>query len=72
MRASAADSESNSDFVSDLISMFLVFFLRGLFGYLKRGIVPIVCNLLRGELYWRVLGLICLREFYDELLRFSI
>ena len=47
MRASAANSESDSEFLSDPVSVFLAFFSSWIFYYIKRGIVPVVCNLLR-------------------------
>ena len=46
-------------------------FFRELFGYILRGIFPLIVTFEKWFLL-RVLGLVCLKEFYGELRRFSV
>jgi len=65
--------ESVSKFVSYPNSEFFVSFSSWTLWLYKKGYCPIDYNLFeRDELYWRVLGLVCLRKFYGELRKFSI
>ena len=64
-------SKLNSNFVSEPISEFVYFlFFVGSQSLYWGGIIPIDCNL-NSWIVLRVLGLICLREFYSWVCSFS-